>query len=64
MAPNFSSSPYNIDKIFCINPSKMFLLQNPGNFKADFFLNLQGIRTQIVKSNSILRERRMDISDV
>ena len=28
------------------------------------WIRLQGIRTQIVKSNSILRERRMDISDV
>ena len=34
------TSPYNIDKIFCKNPSEKFLFQNFRNFKADFFLNL------------------------
>ena len=33
-------SPYNIDKIFCKNPCNIFLIQNSGNLKVYFFLNL------------------------
>ena len=64
--------PSHHSHIFCVlfrtcmyhkNLGKFYTIYTPMDF-AYFFVHIQGIRTQIVKSNFSLRERRMDISDV